>query len=541
MVYNFKLPIQFVKHNTLNDIIISDLEMNKSYNNIFKDSMLKSEWCKYYSTNKKYLKQTQNIIKNYDSGFYNFKEFLNEYSEFKKETNFLDKYQYINFKSLQPLNTNPLFMHILSMYNLSAPILSLCSPIFIFIIPYFVLKFKQIPIELNNYIHIIEDILKKSSMFKLFDPNVSHNQKITGLLSIIFYIFQVYQNTVSCISFYNNMNFIGNFINKYKVFCLSSIKLIDDISKNISICDTYNNFNETNIKIKNILETILKQISYILPYNNSISRLSQIGIIMTLFYTLFNNEEYNDIIYYLNKLNYYNNDIHNLKQLIIQNKLNKCTYKNKNTFFKGMYYLPHINMKHVKNNISIDNNIIITGPNASGKTTIIKSILMNVIMGQQFGYGCYKSSNIKIYDYFHSYLNIPDTSERDSLFQAEARRCKDILEFITKRKDKKHFCIFDEIYSGTNPNDATICAKIYLKGMNNFTNLDFLLTTHYIELCQYFNNNKKYENIVNLKMNVTEENNNIKYNYLIEKGISYIHGGKQILKDLNYPEYLFSL
>jgi hypothetical protein len=34
------------------------------------------------------------------------------------------------------------------------------------------------------------------------------------------------------------------------------------------------------------------------------------------------------------------------------------------------------------------------------------------------------------FDHIHSYLNIPDTSGRDSLFQAEARRCKEILDCI---------------------------------------------------------------------------------------------------------------
>ena len=249
MVYNFKLPIQYVEHELLNDIIISDLEMNKSYDNIFNNSILNSEWCKYYSTDKEYLKQTQSIVRKYKVNIYNFTEFLEEYNEFKKESNFLDKYQYINFKSIQSFNTNPLFMHFLGLYNLSAPIISLCSPIFIFIVPYFILKFKRVPIELNNYIHLIEEIIKKSSMFKFFDPNVSHNQRISGLLSIIFYVFQIYQNTISCISFYNNMNYIGNFINKYKLFCQSSIQLIDDISSNINSFETYKIFNQENIKV----------------------------------------------------------------------------------------------------------------------------------------------------------------------------------------------------------------------------------------------------------------------------------------------------
>ena len=102
---------------------------------------------------------------------------------------------------------------------------------------------------------------------------------------------------------------------------------------------------------------------------------------------------------------------------------------------------------------------------------MIKSCILNLFLCQSLGYGCFDKCQTQIYDYFHSYLNIPDTSDRDSLFQSEARRCKDIYEFISENQDKNHFCIFDEIYSGTNPNDAILCANIYLKGMNKFKNV----------------------------------------------------------------------
>jgi len=207
---------------------------------------------------------------------------------------------------------------------------------------------------------------------------------------------------------------------------------------------------------------------------------------------------------------------------------------------KNMYYLPHIDMNPIKNDIELDKNIIITGPNASGKTTMIKSILINVLLSQQIGYGCYSSARIKLYNTFHSYLNIPDTSGRDSLFQAEARRCKDILENISKNPKDKHLCIFDEIYSGTNPNDAVMCADMYLKGMNKLDDsVDYVLTTHYIELCENFNEEKL---IKNLKMNVKtdDETVDIKFLYTIVPGISYIHGGKHILKEMDYPEHLFN-
>jgi len=182
-------------------------------------------------------------------------------------------------------------------------------------------------------------------------------------------------------------------------------------------------------------------------------------------------------------------------------------------------------------------NLIITGPNASGKTTLIKSTILNLFLSQSLGCGCYSRCQMPLYDYYHSYLNIPDTSNRDSLFQAEARRCKEIILFIEKNKNKKHFCIFDEIYSGTNPSDAVLCATIYLKGLNNYkTNVDYVLTTHYINLCENFEEN---ENVTNKKMMVNQnKDGKLEYCYKLVNGISKINGGYQILEQLEYPEDL---
>ena len=129
--------------------------------------------------------------------------------------------------------------------------------------------------------------------------------------------------------------------------------------------------------------------------------------------------------------------------------------------------------------------MIITGPNASGKTTILKSTSINIILSQQFGVGFYDSSIINPYTHIHSYLNIPDTSGRDSLFQAESRRCKDIIDIIDQSTESdRHLCIFDELYSGTNPDEATKSAYALLLYLSENNNVDFALTTHYHKLCK---------------------------------------------------------
>ena len=115
------------------------------------------------------------------------------------------------------------------------------------------------------------------------------------------------------------------------------------------------------------------------------------------------------------------------------------------------------------------------------KTTILKTTIFNIILSQQIGFGFYTSANINPYKYIHCYLNIPDTSGRDSLFQAEARRCKEILESVINNTER-HFCIFDEIYSGTNPYEAISGAYAYLTFLSKYKNFKFMLTTHYVSL-----------------------------------------------------------
>jgi len=184
----------------------------------------------------------------------------------------------------------------------------------------------------------------------------------------------------------------------------------------------------------------------------------------------------------------------------------------------------------------MEKKMIITGPNASGKTTLLKTHTINVILCQQFGIGFFETGTIYPYTHIHSYLNIPDTSERDSLFQAESRRCKEIIDSIRDypaERGYRHYCIFDELYSGTNPTEAGKSAYAFLKYMGKYSHVDFILTTHYTSVCRKL---KKSEKIANYKMDVKEENGKLEYKYTIKKGISKIQGAITILEEMNYPE-----
>jgi energy-coupling factor transporter ATP-binding protein EcfA2 len=202
--------------------------------------------------------------------------------------------------------------------------------------------------------------------------------------------------------------------------------------------------------------------------------------------------------------------------------------------FEGQYYPAHKNTAYIQNTVDLSTNLIITGVNASGKTTTLKTTALNIIFSQQVGYGFYESATLVPFKHIHSYLNIPDTSGRDSLFQAESRRCKEILDKIKDAPiTETHFVIFDELYSGTNPKEAAKSAHSLLKYLAKKDNVRFILTTHYVEVCKKF---KKSEKVKNYKMIVERtEAGGFKYTYKMRKGISTMEGGIAILKTMDYP------
>ena len=525
----FKLPIQYIDNEKVNQIIKTDLEMPEIYKHLIGDSILLNDWTSYYTTNKSFLTDTQKHIKSIPKIIVD-NSFLEKYRKFKGETSFVEKYQYIGLRLLKKFNYSSTFLHGLGLYNLASPVISLFTPLLVLIVPFIILKMKGLEITISSYVGFLKIMIQKNSIYTLFTKfnQINFQQKMSSLVTVFFYFFQIYSNVMSCITFYRNIHSISDFLDNYKIHIKNSIDNMELLQTKLNY-KTYTHFYNDIETHKIKLTKLYYRLNKIMPFKNTISRISQLGIIMNLNYEIYMVQEFDESFMYSVYLNQYIQDINSIKSLV-KKKIHKCKFKS-NTKMYDMYYLPHIDESPVLNDVDLSQNIMITGPNASGKTTILKSVLINLLMSQQFGYGCYKKANIKLYDIFHSYLNIPDTSGRDSLFQAEARRCKDILVSIVENPVKSHCCIFDEIYSGTNPSDAVSCASIYLEEMNKYKiNVDYVLTTHYIELCESFD-----KKICNLKMNVNVSQDKIDYLYKIKRGISYVHGGKQVLKDLKYP------
>lgn len=566
----FKIPICYnEKVQQLNETVVTDLELVNSvdyseasiYNTVFNPSNDTStevikQISKYYTTDIDYLKETQQLTKNIHSeelntihNKYNFSDFdiniiLSNWKEIKGETGFCEKYLYIDWAFAKNLNNNSHYLQFMGLYNIISPILSLCLPILVLIIPFFIIKFKNINLGFKEYIEILKTLISNHAIFKIFTQfhEVDNGQKIYLILSSTLYLFSIYQNILVCIRFYSNMKKIHNYLFKFRKYLEYTLSVMDYYSCKCDKLTKYNNFNSVLKQNYSVLVSLHNELCKITPFTLSFSKISEIGHIMSNFYKIYDDNQYHNAILYSFGFNGYFNILSNIGTNINENKLVKTTYTTKGKpIFKQMYYPKFINDETstiVKNDCNLNKNIIITGPNASGKTTTIKSTLINIILSQQIGYGCFESLKLKPYDKIHCYLNIPDTSGRDSLFQAEARRCKEILDCINEETNKTHFCIFDELYSGTNPDEAVNSANAFMDYIVKNKNVTCVLTTHYIKLCKKLSKNKM---IKNYNMKTIKINDKFEYTYELIQGISNIKGGLQVLHDMKYPKEILDL
>jgi hypothetical protein len=572
LVNAIKLPIEYLDSNSINRLsqnIITDLELvetisnnddksnDKSiYNHIFSPSncfgeLVVKKLPNIYTTNIDYLKDTQQLLLSWqqsnknviDNNSDELHDILNTYKEIKSDTGFCEKYMYIDWEHAKFLNTNPFFLQIMSVYNLASPLLSLFLPIIILIIPFFILKAKGLEISLDQYTNILKKLIGDHAIGKIFTQfnNVDIREKTYILLSAAFYLFSIYQNILTCIRFYSNFTKIHNYIFKIKKYIEYSILSMNNyllVSNNLT---TYNRFNQDIIKNRDYLQNILIEFNKITTFSISFKKIFELGNIMEKFYTIYSDIEFNNVMLYSFGFNGYLDCLTGLCVNIINKDINFITFSNskkskKSNIFKNSYYPALIKKKPIKNTCNLSKNMIITGPNASGKTTILKTCLINVLLSQQFGCGTYSSGKLKPFKHIHCYLNIPDTSGRDSLFQAEARRCKEIIDCIKSNKADTHFCVFDELYSGTNPEEAVVSASAFMEYLFKYNSVTSMLTTHYIDLCSELEQNNKNVVINNhMKTNKLDTKGTFEYTYILTNGISNVKGGLKVLSDMDYP------
>ena len=503
------------------------------------------KWSEYFTNDSSFLIDTQTVIRNVSDSRLNqpmpqhdSNKIIETWGMFKRDPHFLETYAFIEWERFSDLNRSDTFLQILSALHILSPVTSLLLPILFLVFPFILLKIQNIPISFSSYIDTLKQIAKNHFIGRSLNnlTSFSFDKIFYFLVTLGLYLLGIYQNIDACFKFKRNMERMHHALTHTKLFITNSIEKMRHFIVVTSECSSYEPFRNDVRKHINELVSLQTRLTDLPPLKNVFTQFSQNGYRLRCMYEIFENETLeNSLLYAMG----FEGFLDNLCQLgnNVQNKvMNYATYNKENTHIEKQIYPPHMNQDAVSNNGTLEKNIVISSPNKSGKTTYLKTFALNVLFSQQFGCGFYESASIYPYTHFHTYLNIPDTSGRDSLFQAESRRCKEVLDEIQENNSLdgfRHFCIFDELYSGTNPEEATLAGQAFIEYLCQFSNVNFILTTHYFKICSYC----KHHNLIqNYKMDViVDENDEFTYTYKIKKGSSKIKGGIRVLKDLNYP------
>ncbi len=173
-----------------------------------------------------------------------------------------------------------------------------------------------------------------------------------------------------------------------------------------------------------------------------------------------------------------------------------------------------------------DNFMFLTGANMSGKSTLIKALGSAVFLAH-IGMGVpAEEMKLTLFDGLLSNVNVEDNiAKGESYFFNEVQRIKHTIEKINN--GKKWLVLIDELFKGTNMQDAMKCSLVVIEGLLKIKNSLFILSTHLYEIGEEL---KKYPTITfrYFESNVSEEQ--LDFSYKLKEGVSNDRIGYVILK-----------
>lgn len=187
-------------------------------------------------------------------------------------------------------------------------------------------------------------------------------------------------------------------------------------------------------------------------------------------------------------------------------------------------------------------NIILTGPNAGGKSTYIKGITDLLVLSHVAGISNASVAIITPFDKINTFIDKQDdVALGDSFYMAEVKRMKKLFTVLNTVKEHnrsgkspKQFCfsVIDEPFSGTNPLDGQRASYSVIEHLGTYKHTLQIVATHYPVLTLLQGRSKKggfrnYKVVIDRNQKTPEK---FKYTFKVKPGISYQTTGIDILE-----------
>ncbi len=170
--------------------------------------------------------------------------------------------------------------------------------------------------------------------------------------------------------------------------------------------------------------------------------------------------------------------------------------------------------------------LFLTGANMAGKSTFIKSVGAAVFLAHTGMAVPAGSMRLCYFDGLLSNINITDNILKgESYFFNEVQRIKSTIQKVTN--GKKWLILIDELFKGTNIQDAMKCSTLVIEGFLKLRNAAFILSTHLYEIGEGL---QVHPHLICRYFETKVEGEQLTFSYQLKEGISHDRFGYMILK-----------
>ncbi len=191
-------------------------------------------------------------------------------------------------------------------------------------------------------------------------------------------------------------------------------------------------------------------------------------------------------------------------------------------------YHPLLN-NPVKNGIAAGRGVLLTGSNASGKSTFLKMVALNAILAQTVHTCAAARYRAPFFQVYSSMALRDDMGSGESYYIVEIKALKRILDAAAQRKGRI-LCFVDEVLRGTNTVERIAASTQILKSLGSSGILCFA-ATHDIELTELLQ--KEFDNY-HFEEEVRE--GDIFFNYRLKEGKATTRNAIRLLELMGYDQ-----
>lgn len=183
----------------------------------------------------------------------------------------------------------------------------------------------------------------------------------------------------------------------------------------------------------------------------------------------------------------------------------------------------------VANSFKEKRGMLLTGSNASGKSTFLKTVAINSILAQTIHTVLAKGYSASMFRVYTSMALRDDLEFGDSYFIVEIKALKRILD-AAQVGETPILCFIDEVLRGTNTVERIAASCEILENMSDSRFMCFA-ATHDIELTELL-----HDSFENYHFEETIENDDVLFNYRLIKGKATTRNAIKLLGVLGFEE-----